>query len=93
MSLSQYNRIYNFSLAVVVLFNIICLADLFLKSVDISGIISKASLVFIVYSFGMLGYKIHLTRKYFLGRDVIYNLIAHAVLTVSGIVFILIAAF
>ena len=93
MSVSEYNRIYNFSLAIIAIFNVVCLADVVLASMDLSGIISKVAVFYLIYAFGMLGYKVHLTRKYFLGNDVIYNLIAHGVLTATSIVFILITAF
>ena len=81
MSVSQYNRIYNLSLAVIVLYNIALLADVILSAVDISGIISKSAIIYLIFALGMLWYKVHLTRKFFLGNDVIYNLIAHGVLT------------
>ena len=93
MSVSQYNRIYNFSLAIIALFNIVCLADVVLSAIDFSGVIGKVAVIYLIYSFGMLGYKIHLTRKFFLGNDVIRNLIAHGVLTLSGVVLSVIIAF
>jgi hypothetical protein len=86
MSVSRYNRIYNFSLALIVLFNVLCVADMVLTL----GIVSKIAVVYLIYTLGMLAYKVRLTRKYFLGNDVIYNLIAHGVLTGSSIVMILI---
>ena len=89
MSVSRYNRIYNFSLALVVLFNILCVADMVLTL----GIVGKIAVVYLIYALGMLAYKVHLTRKFFLGNDVIYNLIAHGVLTLSSIVMILINVF
>ena len=93
MSVSQYNRIYNLSLAVIVLYNIALLADVILSAVDISGIISKSAIIYLIFALGMLWYKIHLTRKFFLGNDVIYNLIAHGVLTGTSIVMILLIIF
>lgn len=89
MSVSRYNRIYNFSLALIILFNILCVADMVLTL----GIVGKIAVVYLIYAFGMLAYKVHLTRKFFLGNDVIYNLIAHGVLTLSSIVMILINVF
>ena len=89
MSVSRYNRIYNFSLALIVLFNILCVADIVLTL----GIVGKIAVVYLIYALGMLAYKVHLTRKFFLGNDVIYNLIAHGVLTLSSIVMILINVF
>ena len=89
MSVSRYNRIYNFSLALIVLFNILCVADMVLTL----GIVGKTAVVYLIYALGMLAYKVHLTRKFFLGNDVIYNLIAHGVLTLSSIVMILINVF
>lgn len=93
MSLSRYNRIYNLSLAVIVLYNVICLADIFLSSVDLNSIIKYSAALYLIFAFAMLYYKIHLTRKYFLGSDVIVNLIVHAVLTVISLLLILIAVF
>ncbi len=93
MSVSQYNRIYNLSLAVIVLYNIALLADVILSAVDISGIISKSAIIYLIFALGMLWYKVHLTRKFFLGNDVIYNLIAHGVLTGLSMVLLVIAIF
>ena len=62
MSVSQYNRIYNLSLAVIVLYNIALLADVILSAVDISGIISKSAIIYLIFALGMLWYKVHLTR-------------------------------
>ncbi len=93
MSVSQYNRIYNLSLAIIAIYNVICLAGVFLASESLSGIISKSAVFYLVFAFGMLCYKVHLTRKFFLGNDVIYNLIAHGVLTLISIVLILIVVF
>ncbi len=89
MSLSRYNRIYNLSLAVIVLYNIMCIADLVL-SLELSGIIKSSAVFYLAFTFGMLIYKIQLTRKFFLGNDVIYNLIAHGVLTGLSIILIMI---
>ena len=89
MSVSRYNRIYNFSLALIVLFNILCVADMVLTL----GIVGKIAVVYLIYALGMLAYKVHLTRKFFLGNDVIYNLVAHGVLTLTSIVMILINVF
>lgn len=89
MSVSRYNRIYNFSLALIVLFNVLCVADMILTL----GIVSKIAVVYLIYALGMLAYKVHLTRKFFLGNDVIYNLIAHGVLTGTSMVMILLIIF
>lgn len=93
MSVSQYNRIYNLSLAVIVLYNIALLADVLFSAVDLGGIIGKSAIIYLIFALGMLWYKIHLTRKFFLGNDVIYNLIAHGVLTGLSMVLLLIAIF
>ena len=93
MSVSQYNRIYNLSLAVIVLYNIALLADVLFSAVDLSNIISKSAIIYLIFALGMLAYKVHLTRKFFLGNDVIYNLIAHGVLTATSISLILIILF
>ena len=89
MSVSRYNRIYNFSLAMIVLFNVLCVADIVLSL----GIVSKIAVFYLIYAFGMLVYKIQLMRKFFLGNDVVYNVIAHGVLTGLSIVLILILMF
>ena len=89
MSVSRYNRIYNFSLAIIVLFNVLCIAEMVLTL----GIVSKIAVFYLLYAFGMLWYKIHLTRKFFLGNDVIYNLVAHGVLIGLSIVLMLIIIF
>lgn len=92
MSLSSYNRIYNLSLGVIVLYNIMCLADIISSSVDLAGVIKSSAVFYLIFAFGMLIYKIQLTRKYFLGGGVIVNLIVHAVLTIISLVLILIVA-
>lgn len=91
MSLSSYNRIYNLSLAVVVMYNIMCLADIILTSINLISVIKYSAVFYLIFAFGMLFYKIHLTRKYFLGGGVITNLIVHAVLAVISVIMILIA--
>lgn len=91
MSLSRYNRIYNLSLAVVVLYDIMCFVDLILTSVNLINIIKSSAVIFLIFAFGMLFYKVHLTRRYFLGGGVIINLIIHAVLALISIILILIA--
>ncbi|MBQ7296175.1 MAG: hypothetical protein IJW86_08310 [Clostridia bacterium] len=90
MSLSSYNRIYNLSLAVVVLYNIMCLADIILSGVNLISVIEYSAVVYLIFAFGMLIYKIQLTRRFFLGNDVIYNLIAHGVLAILSLILILI---
>ncbi len=91
MSLSTYNRIYNLSLAVVILYNIMCLADIILSAVSLATVIKYSAAFYLIFAFGMLFYKIHLTRKYFLGGGVITNLIVHGVFNVISIILILIA--
>ena len=93
MSLSKYNRIFNLSLGIIVLYNIICLADIFLSSVDLVNIIRYSAVIYLLYAVGMLAYKIRLTGKYFFGNDSVYNLIAHGVLTLVSFVLILIIIF
>ncbi len=91
MSLSRYNRIFNLSLAVVVLYNILCLAGIIFTSAVLDGIISKSAVIYLVFAFGMLAYKIYLALKNFIGsKDTIINLIAHAVLAIMSLILIII---
>ncbi len=92
MGVTRYNRIFNLSLVVIVLYNILCLADI-IFALPIDGIISKSALIYIIYSVAMFCYKIHLTKRYFLGNYAIYNLIAHGVLTGLSAALILIVIF
>lgn len=92
MSITRYNRIFNFSSAIVILYNALCLANAAL-SIDILGvIISKTAIIYLIFAVGTLCYKISLTRYYFLGKYAIINLVLHCIFTVSGMVLILITA-
>ena len=90
MGVTRYNKIYNFSLAVIVLYNVLCLVGLVASLPIITSIISKSAIIYVLYSVGMLCYKIHLTRKYFLGNYALFNMIAHGVLTGLSIFLILV---
>ncbi len=90
MSITRYNKIFNFSSAVIILYNALCLINAVLSIEILGGIISKTAVVFIIFAVGMLIYKISLTRYYFLGRYAVINLILHCLFTVSGILLILI---
>lgn len=91
MGVSRYNRVFNFSLAIVVLYNIICLAGVVLSIDILDSIISKSAIIYLVYAIGTLCYKIHLTRYFFLGSYAVKNLIAHGVLTGLSAALIIIA--
>ena len=93
MSISRYNKVYNLSLAVIILYGIVLLADVVLASVNLGSIVGISAVVFVVYSVSMLFYKIHLTRKYFLGNYAIVNLVAHGVLMGVDALLILISIF
>jgi hypothetical protein len=93
MSITRYNKIYNLSLAIIVIYNILCIAGMILAMPVIDSIISKSALIYIAYAVGMLGYKIYLTKEYFLGNYAIFNLIAHGVLMALSILLILITVF
>ncbi len=94
MGLSRYNRVFNLSLAVVVIYNILCMADIIFASIDLNSLISKSAVIYLIYACGMLGYKIHLALKYFIGsKDTIINLVAHLVLIITSVIMILITAF
>ena len=91
MGVSRYNRVFNFSLAIVVLYNIICLAGVVLSIDILDSIISKSAIIYLVYAIGTLCYKIHLTRYFFLGSYAVKNLVAHGVLTGLSAALIIIA--
>jgi hypothetical protein len=81
MGVSRYNRVFNLSLAVIVIYNIICLASVVLSIEILDSIVSKSAIIYLIYAIGTLCYKIHLTRYFFLGSYAVKNLVAHGVLT------------
>lgn len=89
MSLSRYNRIYNISLGVIIIYTLMSLVALITKIEILSNIISATGFIYAVFAAVMLWYKIHLTRKYFIGGSVIINLIVHAVFMVLSFVLII----
>ena len=91
MGVSRYNRVFNFSLAIIVLYNIICLAGVVLSIDILDSIISKSAIINLIYAIGTLCYKIHLTRYFFLGSYAVKNLVAHGVLTGLSAALIIIA--
>jgi hypothetical protein len=91
MGVSRYNRVFNFSLAIIVLYNIICLAGVVLSIDILDSIISKSAIIYLIYAIGTLCYKIHLTRYFFLGSYAVNNLVAHGVLTGLSAALIIIA--
>ena len=80
MGVTEYSRKFNFTLALVVLYNVLCLADVVIGLPILDSIISKTAIIYLVLAIALLVYKIQLTRKYFLGRYALNNLIAHGVL-------------
>lgn len=90
MGVTQYNKIFKFSLVVIALYNILCLADIISGATVLETIISKSAIIYLIYAIAMLCYKIHLTRYYFLGGYAWKNLIAHGVLLGASIVLIII---
>ncbi len=93
MGVTRYNRIFNFSIAIIVLYNILCLANAFLSIDILDSIISKSAIIYLIYAVGMLFYKIKLTRYYFLGTYAIVNLVIHGVLIGLSMVLIIIVVF
>lgn len=93
MSITRYNKVYNLSLAIIVIYNILCITAMVLAMPSIDGIISKSALIYIAYAVGMFIYKIRLTKEYFLGNYAIFNLIAHGVLMALSMLLILIVIF
>ena len=91
MGVSRYNRVFNFSLAIIVLYNILCLANTVLSISALDSIISKSAIIYLIYAIGTLCYKIHLTRYFFLGSYAVKNLVAHGVLTGLSAALIIIA--
>lgn len=91
MGVSRYNRVFNFSLAIIVLYNILCLANTVLSISALGSIISKSAIIYLIYAIGTLCYKIHLTRYFFLGFYAVKNLVAHGVLTGLSAALIIIA--
>ena len=89
MSVTRYNKVYNLSLAIIAIYNILCIAGMILSMPVIDSIISKSALIYIAYAVGMFGYKIYLTKEYFLGNYAIFNLIAHGVLAATSIILII----
>ena len=92
MSVSRYNRIFNFSLVIVVLYNILCVADMILSSVDLGSIIKYSAVFYLIFAVATLICKIQLARKYFLACA-IPNCIVHLVLTIVSIVLLFIIVF
>ena len=80
MGVTEYSRKFNFTLALVGLYNVLCLADVIFGLPALDSIISKTAIIYLVIAIALLLYKIKLTRKYFLGRYALNNLIAHGVL-------------
>ena len=91
MGVSRYNRVFNFSLAIIVLYNILCLANTVLSISVLGSIISKSAIFYLIYAIGILCYKIHLTRYFFLGSYAVKNLVAHGVLIGLSAALIIIA--
>ncbi len=92
MSVSRYNRIFNFSLVIVVLYNILCVADLILSSVDLGSVIKYSAIFYLIFAVVTLICKIQLARKFFLACA-IPNCIVHLVLTIVSVALLLIIIF
>ena len=93
MSIIRYNKIYVLSLVVTVLYNILCLAGIVTALPMIEDIVGKTAIVYIVYSAGMLIYKIKLMRRHFLGSYAIVNMVFHGVLLALSLVLVIIIIF
>ena len=92
MSVSRYNRIFNFSLVIVVLYNILCVADMILSSVDLVSVIKYSAVFYLIFAIVTLVCKIQLARKYFLACA-IPNCAVHLALTIVSIILLLIIVF
>lgn len=91
MSLSRYNRIFNLSLAIVVIYNILFFADVIFDFAALDSIIDKTAVIYLIFAFGMLVYKIYLAFKNFIGsKDTIVNIIVHMVLAITSLIFAII---
>lgn len=90
MSIPSYNRIYNLTLSIVVLYNVVCIADMILACFDISNIIMYSAAFYLIFAIVSLICKIQLARKYFLSCA-IPNIVAHLVLTIVSVVLIIIS--
>ena len=87
MSVSRYNRIFNFSLVIVVLYNILCVADLILSSADLGSIIKYSAAFYLIFAVVTLICKIQFARKYFLACA-IPNCVVHLVLTIVSFILV-----
>ena len=93
MSITRYNKIYVLSLVITALYCVLSLVGIFAKLPIIDDIISKSAIVYIVYSAGMLVYKIKLMKRHFLGSYAIVNMVSHGVLLGLSVVLVLINIF
>ena len=87
MSVSRYNRIFNFSLVIVVLYNILCVADMILASADLGSIIKYSAAFYLIFAVVTLICKIQFARKYFLACA-IPNCVVHLVLTIVSFILV-----
>lgn len=79
MSVSRYNKVFNLSLAAIILYNVILLTDVILDLEALGNILGVTSIIYLVLAIVSLIYKIKLSSKYFLGRYALINLIVHGV--------------
>lgn len=91
MSLSRYNRIFNLSLAIVVIYNILFIANVIFDFAALDSIIDKTAVIYFIFAYCSLAYKIYLAFKNFIGsRDTIINIIVHMVLAITSLIFVII---
>lgn len=91
MSLSRYNRIFNLSLAIVVIYNILFIANEIFDFAALDSIIDKTAVIYLIFAYCSLAYKIYLAFKNFIGsRDTIINIIVHMVLAITSLIFVII---
>ena len=93
MSITRYNKIYVLSLVISILYSALCLIGIIAKLPIIDDIISKTAIIYIVYSVGMLIYKIKLMRRHFLGSYAIVNMVYHGVFLALSALLVLIIMF
>lgn len=87
MGVTKYNRVYKLSLALTVIYSLVCLVSIITDIPALDGIISKTILIYLAYSIVMFICKIRMAFKYLLGgMDTIINILVHGVFTFIGAV-------
>lgn len=91
MGVSKYNKIFNWTLALVILYDVLALVNVITDIPALDGIISKTAVIFLIFAIGTLVIKCYLALKNFIGsKDTIINLIVHLLLIFASIVLVLV---